>query len=487
MFVQSSDLRTKFLRLCAPALLACAAMLQGPVAATATVEGPITGLNSVQQHRIHFIVPPTVTDLLPTAEIESRLVKYVEDLNTMFAHQTIRRFNFNPTLDITYANDWWANPIGLNDLSLFERDYDINVVLKFGIPGHTSMTIDDLKSTHVNWHLHDLLDRDNPVPSNPNLDGVDLYWSHVITLAHEILHGMGVGGPEYYRIPGRPDTTGVAPIVLVESFRDEHTDFWSDPMMFTERSEASIAERLQHTRLAELTVAHANSRLRFDVDGMLSLTPDLDHMVIRVTQPDGVSPAVGANVRVWVGQPGWVPLSESELFSGVTDETGAVELAWSPTEGGSDLEGLMMLIKAFPAESTLQPGGLRINSNDAVEEFLLRNQTEMTVHLALEAAMPRPVLNQIATFQSAEDAPFVLTHAALLAASDASDPQGLPIQFRVERFATGQLTKNGQPVATHATLLGPGESLVWTPPAHRHGVDFPALTVRAHNGFSSSD
>ncbi len=499
ILTRSGPLRSRFWRLCAPAVLACAAMLQGPVAATATVEGPITGLNSIQQHRIHFIVPSTVTDTLSSAEIESRLVKYVDDLKTLFAHQTVRRFNFNPPLDITYANEWPADPINLNDPKLFERDYDINVVLKFGIPGHTSMTIDDFKATHVNWHTSDLLDRDNPVPGNPNVDGVDRYWSHVITLAHEILHGMGVGGPEYYRIAGKLDNSGVAPTInlLAElttmpvilpsnAYWQERTDYWSDPMMVTERSGASIAERLQRTRFAELTVAHANSRLRFDVDGMLSLTPDLDHMMIHVTQPDGVSPAVGANVRVWVGQPS-SSVNLSELISGITDETGAVELAWSPSESGSDLEGLMMLVKVFPVGGTLQPAGFWLNSNDAVEEFLLRDQTDMTVHLALETATPRPVLNQIAAFQSVEDAPFVLTHAALLAASDASDPQGLPIQFRIERFATGQLTKNGQPVATHATLLGPGESLVWTPPAHRHGIEFPALTVRAHNGFSSSD
>lgn len=498
MFSLSVHLNSCSFRYCMPIFLACLTMLHGPAAATAVVHGPIIGLNSVQQHRIHFIVPTSVSGVLSAAEIGSRLVKHVEDLNTLFAHQTIRRFNFNPALDITYANNWPATPIGLGGPILFERDYDINVVLRFGITAHTSMTIDELKATHVNWHAAELLDRDNPL-GNSNQSGIDLYWSEIVTLAHEILHGMGAGGPEYYSIAGKTDSTGVAPTILHQpsvttmplifpddSYWQERFDYWGDPMMITERSNASIAERLLRTRFAELTVAHANSRMRFNVDGLLSLTPDLDHTSIRVTQPDGQTPVVGASVRIWLTQPGYfAPLIE--FTSAITDQAGAFEFEWSPLEGGSALQGLMMLVKVFPASGALQPAGFWLNSNDAVEEFLLRDQTEMAIHLALETAAPRPVLNQIATFQSAEDAPFVLTHAALLAASDASDPQGLPILFRIERFTTGQLTKNGQPVATHATLLGPGESLVWTPPAHRNDVEFPALAVRAHNGLSSSD
>jgi hypothetical protein len=478
---------------------ACAALLQGPLGATEIVAGPLDHLGSVQQHRIHFIVTPIVSNALSTLEIESRLVKYVADLNTLFAHQTIRRIIFDPTLDITYASDWPNEPIELHSPLLFDRDYDINVVLGFGINGHTSISMDQSKATHIVWRGTGLLDRDNPISSIPYISGLDYYWSQVVTLAHEILHGTGAGWPEYYVLDSKPDDTGVLPHIILYADRStmslifpnnaywqEHTDFWSDPLLITERGTASIDDRLQRTRLAELTVAQANSRRRRGVFfDELAVALALNQTRIRVTEPNGVTPVAGASVRVWVGQYMYSrPMIE--LSQGTTDTEGQFEFAWSPNPGGTDAEGVMLLVKVFPANPALSPAGMWLNSNDAVEEFLLRDQTQMTIGLALESPMPRPSLNQINTFQSTEDAPFVLSHAALLAASDATDPQGLPIQFRIERFATGKLTKNGQPVTTHATLLGPGESLVWTPPAHRHGAHFPALVVRAHNGFSSS-
>jgi hypothetical protein len=42
--------------------------------------------------------------------------------------------------------------------------------------------------------------------------------------------------------------------------------------------------------------------------------------------------------------------------------------------------------------------------------------------------------------------PFSISYAALMAASDASDPDGDAISFRVETVTSGVLTMNGEPV-----------------------------------------
>jgi VCBS repeat-containing protein len=100
------------------------------------------------------------------------------------------------------------------------------------------------------------------------------------------------------------------------------------------------------------------------------------------------------------------------------------------------------------------------------------------------------VTNQAPSFASAtpaalsgatEGTPFTITHAALAAALDESDPNNDPLSFRIESLLGGTLTKNGTPVTTGSTLLAPGESLVWTPPPTVNGT-LDAFTVKASDG-----
>jgi len=97
-----------------------------------------------------------------------------------------------------------------------------------------------------------------------------------------------------------------------------------------------------------------------------------------------------------------------------------------------------------------------------------------------------PTLTSIAPLDGAtEGEPFTISYDALLAASDASDPNGDTLSFRVETVTTGQLTKDGEPVAPGTTLLGPGENLVWTPPEPASG-NLEAFTVVAFDGRETS-
>ena len=86
---------------------------------------------------------------------------------------------------------------------------------------------------------------------------------------------------------------------------------------------------------------------------------------------------------------------------------------------------------------------------------------------------------------ASEDTPFTITHAALAAALDDADPNGDPLSFRIDSLLGGTLTKNGTPVTAGSTLIAPGESLVWTPPATVNGTR-DAFTVTAYDGALSS-
>jgi alpha-tubulin suppressor-like RCC1 family protein len=91
-----------------------------------------------------------------------------------------------------------------------------------------------------------------------------------------------------------------------------------------------------------------------------------------------------------------------------------------------------------------------------------------------------------------ENTPLTITYASLAAAVGATDPNNTntamyygwaidPISFRIESVLGGTLTKNGSPVTAGSTLVGAGDSLVWTPSTSASG-SLDAFTVVAYDG-----
>jgi protocatechuate 3,4-dioxygenase beta subunit len=102
-----------------------------------------------------------------------------------------------------------------------------------------------------------------------------------------------------------------------------------------------------------------------------------------------------------------------------------------------------------------------------------------------------PTLSSMSTITGAVQAvAFTLKHETLLAASNAADPEGAPVSFIIDSVLSGAATVDGQSVIPGVTVLSPGHSLVWTPPA----IDFAgnrtatvqALRVRAYDGQVAS-
>ncbi len=100
---------------------------------------------------------------------------------------------------------------------------------------------------------------------------------------------------------------------------------------------------------------------------------------------------------------------------------------------------------------------------------------------ALHAATA-PTLTTVTPLVGAtEDTAFTITYATLAAAGDEADADMDAISFRVEAVSTGTLTKGGLPVVPGTTLLGAGESLVWTPATNANGT-LNAFTIVASDG-----
>ncbi len=69
--------------------------------------------------------------------------------------------------------------------------------------------------------------------------------------------------------------------------------------------------------------------------------------------------------------------------------------------------------------------------------------------------------------------------------SNEADANGDAISFRVEQVLSGTLTKNGVAVTPGVTLIGPGESVVWTPALNADGT-LDAFSLKAFDGELAS-
>ena len=106
--------------------------------------------------------------------------------------------------------------------------------------------------------------------------------------------------------------------------------------------------------------------------------------------------------------------------------------------------------------------------------------------LALPAAHAAPTLTTVSTLSGAtEDTALTISYETLAAAANEADAEGTALSFRVEAVSTGTLTKSGVAVVAGTTLLGTGESLVWTPAANTNGT-LNAFTIKAWDGTTTS-
>lgn len=450
----------------------------------------VSGLRSLVYHPIYFNVPPEYLTDKTQDEVRARLVKIVDDLNVLWSTQTHRRFVFDPLTHVTFLpHD--ASGFAPDELNMLRRDH---VIRGYFVPQQESSSVGFSQNGGTELRLAfggKLHDRDVPASFSSNSPlSFNPYWFQLMTISHEILHGFGAGGPEYYASQAKDDTTGVAPDLSRFSlgnrrFLNTLSDYVDDPLRGGyEQSDAPIAERLTRARFAELTVAHADGRMRQSVIADPYYAPDLTQTRIRITAPDGVTSVPGARVRVWQTNT-YISVPFVPIVDALTDANGEVPAPWQMIVDQS--ERSVLLIKAVAPNGEWPPTGTWYNYHQAQEFLLMKGQDHVDIHLAFEGSAPRPTLSQMTSFAGQEDVPLQLTFEQLLAGSDAVDPQGLPMKFRIERFASGALVMNGAPVNEGATLIGPGDVVTWTPPLNIRDDAFPAFVLRAHNGSSTSD
>ena len=156
-------------------------------------------------------------------------------------------------------------------------------------------------------------------------------------------------------------------------------------------------------------------------------------------------------------------------------------------------------VAVVPGETTLGAGETLVwntssMADGAVPAFTvqaydgeLASGTDVTVNIGSNA----PTLTTVDLITGAtENSDFTLTYDMLADAADEFDEDGDTLSFLIAEIGdieeVGTLTKGGLPVIPGETLLGPGESIVWTPPAHTNGTIDAVFSVKAYDGLALS-
>lgn len=190
------------------------------------------------------------------------------------------------------------------------------------------------------------------------------------------------------------------------------------------------------------------------------------------------------------------PTGNSQAF------TTSKNTSYSGTLTGSDIEGsALSYIKASdPAHGTVaitnaSTGAFSYTPNNnftgsdsftfKVNDGLL-DSVPVTVSVTVVNSNTAPTLSTISNLAGAtEDTAYTISHASLLAASDAADIDGTTPEFLIDAVSSGTLSKAGVAVTAGATRLASGESIVWTPAANANGT-LAAFTVKAYDGALDS-
>jgi hypothetical protein len=350
--------------------------------------GLLVALQAVAQtnlvyHRFRFFIHPGVATNLGDAEIKSRLALYLNDINLIFAKNTIRRFNFNPDADIT-VTDQLPN-INVGD-EPSETDYEIWALVRpsAATPYPQShggfmafSTNGNGVATGMYWDaIHDRAALANAAPDDWDLWN---YWRQIHNLVHEMGHVFGAAIGEYYSLKSVSDTTETAPLQNIAYFTGEdpywlqHTDYWTDPM-FLWTPWVRLADLTNQVRFARVTAAMINAGYRNSLP-TTRYTPDLTAIKAWVRRYGTHEPVSNALVKVWRVEAYGSGISQI-IFDGATSPDGNVQFAWNGAPNNADN---LMVIKCYPMNA---PPMVRwFSVYDAQEERMVFGHTNLNIYL----------------------------------------------------------------------------------------------------------
>ena len=388
--------------------------------------------DDIQMHDLRFFLDPNLVMGMDIDELKSNLSQYAEDINNIFAKQTIRQIVFDPNTGITITD---TKPYSDYSFSLPEQGYElwVHMVLSDtpGIksPGHAKS---DINGAGVAYGLE--LD----CIYNPSelVDGsyeLEDYWWHITVIVHEFQHVFGAGSSEYYNIAYVDDTTGVAPIVDIEldptnAYWNKRQDYYADPLLISVYDNPLVGSPtgLQDLRntvaFADVTVAVVNRGPR-SWDSMISTLPDLSTVKVEVLDARIGVPISNATVRVW--QVNGISYVNEELWVTAGAAVGTYEFYWD-SNNAFNTSGHLKLIKAFAPDYEAETVWFSVF--DAVEEQLIYGRDELVIRVYLMPAAGTYMIN--------------MHDFALMAAAWQSEEGQEKFDSRIDLYSDGVINGN---------------------------------------------
>ena len=137
-------------------------------------------------------------------------------------------------------------------------------------------------------------------------------------------------------------------------------------------------------------------------------------------------------------------------------------------------------LSGTPTGADLGANSVELTASDGI----LTTDQSFTINVQAPSN-PRRSPPSVPSPAQAENTPFTITYADLLANSDATDPNSLPISFLITSIGGGTLTVDGAPAVAGTTEISSGDTVVWTPPTNTAG-NLTAFSVEATDGTATS-
>lgn len=293
---------------------------------------------AMREHVIKFYLDPA---LVPDVEFaKTVLVKYVDDMNTVLAKNTVRRFVFDPETGLVLTaskphTDSGTNPLPTDGFEIWVVAKYTDRALSYG--GYAGM---DKSGAGVlagfNWTR---IYNPETLSSTQTLD----YIVQINNMLHELGHVFGAGIGEYYSLATVNDTTAAEPLQNIrlsdssDGYWSDKPDFLVDPLLRLVRA-SSREEFLSIAQFSSLTASVLNNSFR---NGLPALIP----YAVQVLDSDGM-PVPDATVKVWNVR-GYSPYENELLFETSTDEFGMADLSWGGTGSPRNAGNFLRLIKVY--------------------------------------------------------------------------------------------------------------------------------------------
>ena len=338
----------------------------------------------LQVHNLRFFLDPNLVSGMDFNDLKSNLSQYAEEINNVFAKQTIRRIVFDPDTGITITE---TKPYSDSYFSLPEQDYElwVHAVLS-DTPGTKSpgFATADINGAGVvaGMKLDQLYNPSELVDSSYELED---YWWHIHVIVHELGHVFGAGISEYYNIATVNDTTEIEPIVDIvleptNAYWNKRQDYFTDPLLTCIYNNSLVGSPtgLQELRdivaFADVTVSVVNRGPR-NWDSSLSTLPNLTESKVEVRDARTMSLISDANVRVWNGRS--YPPYEHEEISVMPDiNEGTYKFYWD-CNNAFNTTGHLKLIKAFAPDYEAETEWFSVF--DAVTQKMVYGKDELRI------------------------------------------------------------------------------------------------------------